>query len=381
VGVLLPLAMALATRAADREIGRWRGFAPLAGPALFLAVAGAWIGLTIVAGPAEYSVWGAFREHFLERTIQGMPHRQPPWYFLQVLPGHLFPWTGLMAGAYLLAWRRRDAGDRFLMTASLILLVIFSISTEKRGLYMLPAYPAFALLAARFAMHILEGGPGREPPVSGRWLTGGQIAVGGVMALSGLALPVVLRGEVDAPYWIVLGVAAIFVVAGAATLAAVWRGQRPAALFAPAAGALAGYLLVSTALFPAMNPFKSGRPFALTIKEVTAESRAAGETVLAFNTGNLPEAWAFYSDGVYTVETVDPERLIRGQRGQHGPPARRASQSDSRHRPHESQPPGGATPGQPLTACLPAADDSLNRLRGPRSDPFRVWHPQARTLR
>ena len=311
VGVLLPLAMALATLVADREIGRWRRFAPLAGPALFLAVTGAWIGLTIVAGPAEYSVWGAFREHFLERSIHGMHHPQPPWYFLQVLPGHLFPWIGLIAGAYLLAWKRRDAGDRFLMAASLVLLVIFSISTEKRGLYMLPAYPAFALLVARFALHILAAGPGREPPLSHRWLTGGQVAVGGGMVLGGLALPVVLRGEEEAPYWIVLGVAAIFLVAGAATLAAVWRGQRRAVLFAPAAGAVAGYLLVATALFPAMNPFKSGRPFALRIKEVTAASRAAGERVLAFNTGNLPETWSFYSDGVYTVETVDPERLIR----------------------------------------------------------------------
>ena len=77
VGVLLPLAMALATLVADREIGRWRRFAPLAGPALFLAVTGAWIGLTIVAGPAEYSVWGAFREHFLERSIHGMHHPPP----------------------------------------------------------------------------------------------------------------------------------------------------------------------------------------------------------------------------------------------------------------------------------------------------------------
>jgi len=41
VGILLPLGIALVTLGVDRGLGRWRTFAPVAGPAAFLAVVGA----------------------------------------------------------------------------------------------------------------------------------------------------------------------------------------------------------------------------------------------------------------------------------------------------------------------------------------------------
>jgi hypothetical protein len=60
-----------------------------------------------------------------------------------------------------------------------------------------------------------------------------------------------------------------------------------------------------------MEPRKSSRSFALRIKETTAESRAEGNRVMAWRAGNIPTAIAFYSDGLYTVETNDPEDLAR----------------------------------------------------------------------
>ena len=39
--------------------------------------------------------------------------------------------------------------------------------------------------------------------------------------------------------------------------------------------------------------------------------RAAGLPVVAYDLGNLPEPFAFYSDGVYTLETGDPAELQR----------------------------------------------------------------------
>jgi 4-amino-4-deoxy-L-arabinose transferase-like glycosyltransferase len=68
VGLLLPLGIALATLAVDREIGRWRDFAPFTGPLLFAAICGAWVAATMLWGPAEYSVWGALKEHFVCRV-------------------------------------------------------------------------------------------------------------------------------------------------------------------------------------------------------------------------------------------------------------------------------------------------------------------------
>ncbi len=92
-------------------------------------------------GPAEYSVWGALKEHFVDRGIHGMHHAQPWWYYAKVLPPQLLPWTFLVPGALVLAWRRRDRTDRFLLVTVIFVVLFFSISTEKRTLYVLPGIP------------------------------------------------------------------------------------------------------------------------------------------------------------------------------------------------------------------------------------------------
>jgi hypothetical protein len=71
------------------------------------------------------------------------------------------------------------------------------------------------------------------------------------------------------------------------------------------------FLFVAIFVLPEFDAIKSGRAFALEIKEATAESCAEGHRVLAVDLGNLPIHWAFYSDGIYTVETSDPKDLIR----------------------------------------------------------------------
>ncbi len=314
VGVLLPLGIALTTLVLDRDLGRWRRFAPGWGPLVFAAVVGAWMAWATLAGQGEYSVWGALKEHFIDRGVQGLHHRQPPWYFLTALPPNLLPWTGLIPGALVLAWRRRLPADRFLLVAALFVLVFFSISTEKRELYALPAFPAFALMAASLVAAVCRW---NEPEATARaapdrrWVTLGQGIVGGLLTLIGLALPVAGLRSDEAPYWMVLVMAALLLAAGVATLLLALGHRSLAAVLVPGAGFALAYLFLATAVYPAFEPRKSARPFTLLIKEVTADSRAKGLPVVAYSLGNLPEAFALYSEGVYTQETEDPARLAR----------------------------------------------------------------------
>ena len=312
VGLLLPLGIALVTLAADRRLGEWRRFAPALGPLLFAAVVGSWMAAATLWSGADYSVWGALREHFVDRAVHGLDHRQPPWYYLEVLPLHLLPWTGLVPGALVLAWRRRGlAGDRFLLVAALFVVAFFSISPEKRNLYALPAVPALALLVARFIDAVTA--PGSDPgtaPIGRRWLLAGQAALGGLLALVGLVVPFAARGREEAPYWMALVLAALLLATGVATLRACRRPRPLRAALAPAAGFAAGYLFVVTFVDPALEPRKSARPFSERLAAATESSRAAGHEVVAFDLANLPEAFAFYTGGaVYTVETKDPELL------------------------------------------------------------------------
>jgi 4-amino-4-deoxy-L-arabinose transferase-like glycosyltransferase len=309
VGLLLPLGVAIVTLAVDREIGRWRGFAPLTGPLLFAAVCGAWVVATMLWGPAEYSVWGALKEHFVDRGIHGMHHAQPWWYYAKVLPPQLLPWTFMVPGALVLAWRRRDRMDRFLLVTVIFIVLFFSISTEKRTLYVLPAFPAFAVMTARFIGAIV--GWDEAPAISKRWLTVGQSFLAGLLILLGVVAPFAAQRVDEVPSWVIFSMAGLLLATALATLWAAIKRNLLATAIVPGVGFAIAFLFVAAVVFPMADAFKSGRDFAAIIEEETAASRAAGHEVLALDLGNLPIHYAFYSNGIYAVETKEIDDLAR----------------------------------------------------------------------
>ena len=312
VGFLLPLGIALCILIANRDLGSWRRFAPLSGPLVFVLVLAAWVLFATFGDDSGYSVWGALREHFVDRGIHGMHHKQPPWYFLKVLPPAMMPWSALVPGALVLAWRRRLPADRFLLVAALFVITFFSISTEKRELYALPALPAFALMVAALVGKVSgwrEPALDVAPAPSHRWVTVAQSLLGGLLVLIGLAMPLAADRAEELRSWMPWAFAGVFLAAGAATLWFALRRRTAFAALAPAAGLALAYLLVATTVYPLFESRKSARPFALRIKEVTAESRASGLPVVAYHLGNLPEPFAYYSNGMYTVETDELELL------------------------------------------------------------------------
>jgi len=309
VGLLLPLGIAVATLAVDREIGRWRQFAPLTGPLIFAAICGAWVVATMLWGPAEYSVWAALKEHFVDRGLHGMHHAQPWWYYAKVLPPQLLPWTYLVPGALVLAWRRRDRTDRFLLVTVIFIVLFFSISTEKRTLYVLPAFPAFALMTARFVGAVL--GWDEAPAMSRRWVTVAQSLLAGLLILLGAAAPFAAQRVDQFPAWVIHAMAGLLLATGLATLWGIIKRNLFAATVLPAAGFAATFLFVASVVLPMADAFKSSREFAEVIVVETAGSRAEGHEVVAFDLGNLPIHYAFYTNGIYTVETKDVADLAK----------------------------------------------------------------------
>jgi 4-amino-4-deoxy-L-arabinose transferase-like glycosyltransferase len=313
VGLLIPLLIALLTLAADRDLRSWRRFAPFTGPALFLALTGAW---AVAAGAGgEYSVFDALRTHFLERAVHGMHHAQPPWFYLTTLPVDLLPWTGLVIGGLALAWReRRDPRMRFLLVWSAAVVLMFSVSTEKRDLYVLPAFPAFALLAAGLIAALADR-EGRVP--SRRWVTVSLGIFGGIAAAAGVALPFAARHArlpVDLT-GVSLALAVPFVLGGVAILVPSARGRWRGAITATAAALAVSYLVAQSVVFPALNPIKSVHRLAVEIARETAGYRTAGGRVLELGLRNEPRAVAFYSGGVYPVDLQGPEDLERAVAG------------------------------------------------------------------
>ena len=313
VGVVIPVGIAIATLAFDRNLRAWRSFASWSGPAVFVLVVGAWMAIATIGGQGEYSVWGAFEKHVLNRAIHGMHHRQPFWYYAKVLPVQLLPWSGLLPGALYLAWRRRHApADRFLLVWAVFVVALFTISTEKRDLYVLPAFPAFALLFARLVRAVEAEGSGeaaRERAPHRRWVTIPLAVTGAVFAAAALALPIAARRYPDYPKAPLLAVAAVMLAGGAAIAIVASRGRVRGAVLAAAAAVSVAYVTAAAVAYPAFDPFRSARAFTAEVEAATAGSRAVGERVLAYRIGNLPQAIALYSNGLYTVETAEPADL------------------------------------------------------------------------
>ena len=111
------------------------------------------------------------------------------------------------------------------------------------------------------------------------------------------------------PAWVFWVLGVLLLATGVATLVALVRKQLLHAALAPAIGLAAAYIFISVSVFPMSDSFKSGRAFALEIREATAESRAEGHAVLAFDIGNLTDQYAFYSDGVYFIKSADEADL------------------------------------------------------------------------
>lgn len=310
VGFLLPLGAALVVLAFDRDLKSWRRFAPFTGPLLCLAVIALWA-LPAELWGGEYSLFGALKTHFFDRALHGMHHKNPPWYYVGAIAAQFMPWTPLLPGAVLLAWRRRAAKlDRLLLLWPLFVVLFFTLSGERRDLYVLPAYPALALLVARLASRAAgwDEGEGRES-VSTRWTTWGCGVAGAFFLIAGLAAPLVARRQAEALYHPALAVGFVAAATGVCALVAAFRARPRAAFWAVAGGVSAVFVVAVSLLYPPLDAVKSARSFAVAARAETEKYRAAGGEVLAFDLSNVPEALSYYGRGFYTKETDDAQAL------------------------------------------------------------------------
>jgi 4-amino-4-deoxy-L-arabinose transferase-like glycosyltransferase len=126
-------------------VGRMR---PVAGPAVFLLVAAPWFVLVSMANP-EFLHFFFVQEH-LQRFTTEMHHRvQPAWYFLAILAAGMATFLIPLAGSIAKSVRERTDTELLLWLWAAVVLGFFSLSSSKLPPYILPMFPALAVLAAR----------------------------------------------------------------------------------------------------------------------------------------------------------------------------------------------------------------------------------------
>ena len=121
---------------------------------LFLIVT-PWYAAAEIRNPGYLSYFVG-QEHF-GRYLTPYFQRTKPWYFFfVVLAGGFFPWTFLLPSMARRLWKKPlDDLSLYLLLWAVVPFVFFSFSRSKMAEYLLPIYPALAILAAKTLADVL----------------------------------------------------------------------------------------------------------------------------------------------------------------------------------------------------------------------------------
>ena len=185
----------LASRLSPPRLARevWR-MSPGLALLCVLLVSGPWFAAVGWQTDGEF-LRGFFGTHHLHRFTAGMDnHAGPAWFYLAAICVGFFPWILLARPVIVELWHRtKSAGrlspaDRLLICWIVVWVGFFSLATTKFPHYVVPAYPALALLTGAFVARWES-----DPALMGRgslalmWGTlvligGGLLVIPGVVA-------------------------------------------------------------------------------------------------------------------------------------------------------------------------------------------------------
>jgi 4-amino-4-deoxy-L-arabinose transferase-like glycosyltransferase len=161
---LLPIAIWAAYAAARRDVRLISGIRPVLGLALAIGIGVPWyIAMMVVHGRAftDFAIGHEIVSRVLSEASFA-PTRGFSYYF-QVWPGDAAPWSVVFVAALIwsgVVWRSLDPNVRraivFALAWFLSVFVIFSLSRSKIPHYVLPAYPAAALLIGVFIDRLVD---------------------------------------------------------------------------------------------------------------------------------------------------------------------------------------------------------------------------------
>jgi 4-amino-4-deoxy-L-arabinose transferase-like glycosyltransferase len=148
-GVVLPGAVLVLHSLIERDFALWKRLHIVSGLAIFLAVAAPWFVAVSLANP-EFFQFFFIHEHFERFLTKAHQRYRPFWYFVPILLLGMLPWMIVMFDALATAWRREPGSrfqpKRFLLIWAGFIFVFFSASSSKLPSYILPMFPALALL-------------------------------------------------------------------------------------------------------------------------------------------------------------------------------------------------------------------------------------------
>lgn len=265
IGLVLPGAVLAAYTLLARDFAVWRRLHILPGLVVFLLIGAPWF-IAVSLANSEFAHFFFIHEHF-ERFLTKVHGRYHPWYtFIPLLLGGITPFLLSFFPALVRGWTA-ERGQRtfrprlFLLLWSVVIFAFFSASDSKLPGYILPIFPALALLIGDYLSRCSPSALTKQTMVM--WLIGLAIIIAAAMSFG--------RFSADEPtlygkygLWL-LTAAAAWLISVAASIAASWRGARATAVLALALGGLVSTQLIVSG-HESLAPINSGYDFAQKLR-------------------------------------------------------------------------------------------------------------------
>lgn len=153
IGVVLPGAVLILYSALTRDWSLWRRLHLVKGTLLFFVIAAPWF-VIVSSRNAEFFDFFFIHEHFTRFLTNEAKREAPWWYFVPIFVVGILPWLALFAWTAKRSWtdaptaRNGFCWQRFALVWAAFIFVFFSLSGSKLSSYILPIFPALALVIA-----------------------------------------------------------------------------------------------------------------------------------------------------------------------------------------------------------------------------------------
>lgn len=156
IGLLIPGAVLVLYTLIQRDWRLWTRLHLGKGLLLFFAITAPWFILVSRKNP-DFAHFFFIYEHF-ERFLTTKHNRSGGWwYFFPILIVGFLPWVSLLPAALRQGWKKetlRFQLNRFLLIWAVFIFAFFTKSGSKLPSYILPMFPALAILAAQILTRI-----------------------------------------------------------------------------------------------------------------------------------------------------------------------------------------------------------------------------------
>lgn len=306
VGFILPLLVSLAYLTVQKDWNGIKRMKLIQGMILFIIIVLAWYLPALLKGGKEY-----FNEtimlHTVDRFAKGSSHIRPFYYYLYNFPADFLPWIFFLPAAVAYRFSGRREGIKreflFLFVWFAVIFIFFSFSKGKRGLYLLPLFPAVSLIVGKWWDDYISGS---IKNFHHRWFSIPFRIFMGLLLGLGVGIPWAVSTRFLSYLAYSFPIAILF-VGGSIALLILHRLRYRAAVFFLIVGIMAGgFFYTLSVAFPLINPYKSAR---FISQEVTSRIQP-GERLAIYGIPVIAP-YNYYTGIVPILEIEKREELTR----------------------------------------------------------------------